>query len=758
MSGSDKEFEGDQGRVWIRAIGKYGDVVRMAIVNPIVAEVLDYFVGVSPSGLLQPHKIIQSALLSVSKVLNSAGQGDPLGQHLRAWHDSDHPQKFRNLAKACLWDLGCGEGYLGRWLSAYGTSYLGIDRSSTLCENANSYEKSPRVEVINDCIEHFFAEMPEKPEPTLVSLIGVLEHCEDPAATLRRVHSFLSIKRLSPKPILIATFDPDFYTRGLPQLNRAKSAITAYEWKQNLSLMDPAKWELLFANNGFHVLEQRPVHLNQLPLSLIESLQALSIGLFSDRSYWVPPRQGPFYFWLLAPKRTPKTTGNQYVLGRRGTRDGMETSYRKGDVIEIVGNLGSAIYTVVEGEAKLECELPGLEPMLFRTKRTFGQMELSQNYVASRMLGSIVAATTNATLDALPLSEVGSALDKDNDFLHKLFVGMLSHLDSIQFKRFISSRKTGSNDAKVITAAPAQIMRNCAAALLQQCADQNHGSDQSRYMSRIVVELNMAKAEGRTRARPLTEAAPRKSVTTEEVIRQFVEQGVIDCFSAPILKQATEIRDGIVTKPFQDDIQRYADNELREGTILHIGLIAAVYLEQKLACKRKERYDLGLLGATISAMLGYEWDENYVTTKRLKESDAASDDGKKKITVPATHRQFREIALAELGGGDPNWAERPEKAIAQRFLIKTRSIFNADQNSTSETHYGLSSLVVVRDVWALFACLLDDVRMWEGGQAVPNSSSSRSSDYARRAEQRHRLIAYFYDCMEYIGAEAGFTT
>jgi len=138
--GSDDIFEGDFAERWVKAMATYGDPIRASIVNPVVAFAADYFVAnpLRPQNR-SPRNIIQQALHSVSLELANA-RYEPNHRPLQQWHADIKRlgELYPHLKKAVVWDLGCGEGYLGRWLASQGASCLGVEPSKALFKHART--------------------------------------------------------------------------------------------------------------------------------------------------------------------------------------------------------------------------------------------------------------------------------------------------------------------------------------------------------------------------------------------------------------------------------------------------------------------------------------------------------------------------------------------------------------------------------------------------------------------------------------------
>jgi Methyltransferase domain len=304
---SDDIFEGEFAARWIKGMGTYGDPIRTSLVNPIVAFVADHFVAnpLRPQDR-SPRNLIQQALYKVADELANATYR-PQDRPLHQWHaDAERlAALYPHLKKSVVWDLGCGEGYLGRWLAAQGATCVGVEPSKPLFTHASA-KATPTTPLFPPTIDEFLKHHARQCldwKPTLMTLIAVLDGCRDPDRTLDQINSFMR-KNLIDIPLLVTTFDPDFFCAGLPKNPVNSGSIRIFETDHPFTMRDPAEWELTFADHNFHVLDQRPIHLDTLPPNLTRYVLDLcrdQILFNADTVDLIAPRQGPFYFWIIAP-------------------------------------------------------------------------------------------------------------------------------------------------------------------------------------------------------------------------------------------------------------------------------------------------------------------------------------------------------------------------------------------------------------------------------------------------------------------------
>src|SRR5262249_51630019 len=136
----------------------------------------------------------------------------------------------------------------------------------------------------------------------------------------------------------------------------------------------------------FSVIEQRPAHISLLPVTIATTLYDQHRAVLGNEGY-VPPRQGPFNFFLIVPRagrRTEDVDTIDWLGSIVAPVEHLPTKDKS--PIELQGNLMSRIHFIREGEAQFICD-PANINMSFEKNQIFGQLELSGNYVAGRVFG-----------------------------------------------------------------------------------------------------------------------------------------------------------------------------------------------------------------------------------------------------------------------------------------------------------------------------------------------------------------------------------
>ena len=751
---SDDVIEGARAEAWHEEIGRYGDPLRMILVNKLIARALDHFGGHhGRDRIARPHQLIQQCIAALP--VSPSDRIDAQVPQLVAAHEDKATlaAEFPSLAGTTLLDLGSGNGYLGGWLSTLGVRYVGVEPSAELNEAARSDERLAGASLFEQSMRHFCENdlYPHAEPPTLISIIGVIDHLADPEASLRALFDFLARRNWLNVPVIAATFDPDFFVPSLPTRDFVQQTSAPYGVKETLGIRDPAAWEEVFVNSNFHLLEQRPLHISGLPDALVGHLHAVNARHFagdpSDErddegnvGARVPARQGPFYFWLLCPRdvaieRRERAMGSEFSL-----EPVQHEAFEREEVLSVVGNLGPRVYRLIEGSAYFASFETGR--MDFERGMLFGQLEASCNYVSSRVLGTLVACA-GARIETVESREVLGHLARSGRFPDQLFLSLLGHLDSVQFRPFVSAKRGGDRRSTVLAgmAYDWRFVRNIAACLLQASAVAVEDPLSHGYRSRIFIELG----ENEICNFIYGGDADRESDKLLEILPELVQANVIDSFSAYLLERSGA----------EDDIAELGDIPKETCSPLHIGWQAARFVDHHFPTPDAQGLaeDIHHLALAISAYLGSTADRDSFKTE-FANMNAAEKRAKKETggrsraatrAQPRTDDQRCEYVL------DLVHCEGENRQRLRHFLRTLRAGFNYNEKRDFAREHGLSSFIVVRDVWALIACVLDRSDMW--------SSSARKDKpvtYMVQAKQRPRIIAYLQECVAHAGLRSGF--
>lgn len=758
---SDDVFSGPRAQAWCNAIGLYGDPLRMIVVNKLVARALNHFgkKGARQS-LAQPHTLILESIAALP-VDAKVPIEDQVPDLVEAHTDTAKlANEFPTLAGTGLLDLGSGSGHLGGWLSTLGVRYIGVEPSAELHLAAQQDPRliETRAQLFQATLRGFCESNLDDflEAPTLISIIGVLEHVSAPENDMRALFNCLARRDWLKVPVLVATFDPDFFLPGLPIRDFVKQEAAHYGHSELLGVRDPAVWEELFMNSDFHLLEQRPLHVSGLPASLSSHIQALHERLFQavDTSpkrrhlgapvagVRMPPRQGPFYFWLLCPRDVNiQREASSEVSGADPKPDRLE-KFARDEALSVVGNIGPRVYQLKEGSAFFES--PETGRMDFGKDALFGQLETSCNYVSSRVLGALTASAGSQILTTSS-STVLRNLTSSSRFADELFLTLLHHLSAVQFVPFTSTRKSNSTLAsRVVTGSRygPQFVSNVAACLLQFSANTVASPLTGSYRSRILVELSpdeLAKFVFGPNAK-------READKLLSIFRELVQANVIDSFSAYALEHS-----GAQTTL---DTDHSCENDVGP---LHIGWQAARLLFCCFDMRNGDGpvSDVRDIALAISAYLGSHSDRDEVKNElyeqnqsELRSHGQVRAAGKAKTqTMPRTIARWRAhvVSLIE--------CTEEDRGRVRLFLDVLHQAFNHQEKGSFAREHGLSKFMVIRDVWALLACLLDEGNMWN----TARRQVKPVSEYIRQTEQRPRIIAYVQECVAHVARRSGLT-
>ena len=752
MLDTDDVIVGQRAKAWCKVIGGYGDPHRMIVVNKLVACVLNHFGGEGGrERIAKPHALIQKCManLSAAEIKPIEAQVQDL---VNAHKDTcSWTAEFPSLKGTSLLDLGSGNGYLGGWLSTLGVRYTGVEPSADLHQAAKGDRRLAEASLFQATIRHFCENDSDQlvEAPTLISIIGVIDQLADPEDSMRSLFDLLARRKWLHVPVLVATFDPDFFLPGLPIRDFVLQTAAHYGVTEPLGIRDPAAWEELFVSSGFHLLEQRPLHISGLPPALSAHLHALHECIFASNASAfdgeaggerttmarVPPRQGPFYFWLLCPRNV---SIERRVAGATALVPSYVERVAKDVPLSVIGNLGVRVFRLIEGSAFFDS--PETGPMFFCRNDIFGQLEASCNYVASRILGTL-ATSADSRFETTESRKILSHLETSSSFSDELWLSLLRHLISVQFAPYISGQRSDKLRNKVLTGSYSRShVRNIAACLLQEAAKMVPDASSHGYRSRILVEIDV----DQIRKFIYGHRANREAESLlMEILSELVQSNVIDSFSAYRLEESN-------AQEKIEDLEDKTENRLEP---LHIGWQTARFIHHCFLLHEAEQPFIRLAQA-ISAFLGSPIDSESFQTEWKKDNQSAIND----------HQMVG-------GGGRPKTRPMPKYPKALRnhvvdlvqcseeecerlrcFLDKLRWGFTYHhKNKEFSEKYGLSRFVVVRDIWALLACLLDKGDMWNTG----SKKRKEAKDYMSQKEQKPRIIAYIQECIAYAGRQSG---
>ena len=235
-------------RAWTTTCGAFGDYWRMSLVNPLVLR-LALSVKAEDGGAIPLH-----AGLAAQRVSLNSGSED----ELREWHKRSSSSD-EALDGIQILDLGCGEGYLGRWLRCKGASYVGVDASSKLIQSARqlvkprsrgSQGRSRNASPLPECqfLEadldgpKFQLDLAVRPDLVIGNIL--LDHLASPGAVLDYVSQLL-VGDSKTRYALFVTLNPDYF-----ELQETEDDLGALEssWRS-----DERKAQVTISSCGMNV-------------------------------------------------------------------------------------------------------------------------------------------------------------------------------------------------------------------------------------------------------------------------------------------------------------------------------------------------------------------------------------------------------------------------------------------------------------------------------------------------------------------------
>lgn len=357
---------------WAGAVEPFGDLWRRVLVNPVILHL-------STQGL--------SAYEGLNAVRKMAHEfSDALA--LTEWYRSHEPD-VRDLR---VLDLGCGEGWLGRWLTPHGAKYLGLDGSDSLISKATAAAQGTPSEKIrfsqinlsgDSDLSMLDTTVEWLGQADLVTAIVVLEHLEDPVPSLRRLSKRFAGGGSSARFLAIC-LNPPFFERHGKKLNRSEAprpshaCIDSIGHEVDCIFRCEREMLRLFRDSRLIVEYSAPLH---FPPAYEQSiLQASSMGLAPFHAFVArPERRGD----AVSPSELDDLlTSNKFlslIQGDEHQRDTMRRqigllerrSFPAGEEIVRAHNLGGDVFVVLSGEAVLDA--PGGLPL--RRGETFGELE-----------------------------------------------------------------------------------------------------------------------------------------------------------------------------------------------------------------------------------------------------------------------------------------------------------------------------------------------------------------------------------------------
>lgn len=310
-------------------------------------------------------------------------------------------------------DLGCGEGYLGRWLARMGVECVGIDGSDKLIKKSKERNKKNKVtllkanldktEDLKNLSQQLADHIGNTNEKILVTMVALLDHLHNPQALFDELSNILKNKNKT--WLLVVTLNHQFYGK------------TVLPEKQEVTIKHPSKdeyievpvlfreksdYETIFRNSRFHVVDfasPRQPH----------------------EYYEVEPKEAPpFNIWLLRPDKRGKFENTNNALNKSRLLSNMQDlrghlpsqlefiEFESKEQIIYPHNLGGDIYVVTAGDASLRIHGRGARP--FQPGEILGDLETWDHH-PSYYSFPVHAGSDGCTVARIPAGTWESILD-----------------------------------------------------------------------------------------------------------------------------------------------------------------------------------------------------------------------------------------------------------------------------------------------------------------------------------------------------------
>lgn len=394
-------------KAWLSTAQNNGDIYRQFLVNPVIH-------GLLSTGGTNTASPIHRAL---STWYRDHGEDSMDPKQQGKWYENWH---LKNVDSVSLLDLGCGEGYRGRWLSRANVPYVGVDVSKGLLKKASATKYSRFVDRDLDEINALKGVWTDRLPPNWIFAITVLDHLEHPNLLLASIAEQYDCGHCG--KMLVVTCNPSFYGKAAnaKQPTKVKIAtIGASGGAVTVFLRSRSEMRRLFRDAGFHIIDEASPHLP----SQISPLRDFDSSEF-NLAY------PPLNFWLLGIHSTKRQTVSPAELKEwaielgsdRGkfdsTRSLLKDLYghhkelawrtlRPGEIVLGAHNAGGRIFVVKEGLFEFnsahsadskgqQTSSPGR--WSFKAGEMFGELELSHGHEQSEWL---YTATVSAIKDGV---------------------------------------------------------------------------------------------------------------------------------------------------------------------------------------------------------------------------------------------------------------------------------------------------------------------------------------------------------------------
>lgn len=675
-------FSGANAQHWVARIGAGGDLVRTHIVKPVIASILQY--KREPDTSLRTSWLCDQPLRRtfLREALVQSFRGECSALDIQGRH---------------IFDIGCGEGFLGRWASGCGIFYTGVDPEPDLITYAkkNNIEQQYHEFAI-DMIDSCAIDRPVD----LITIISVLEYCGDLNRTLTVLRKNLTALGLDDTPVYVATLDPDFFK---PKEFEGTGDQKIRGHYLDASIYSPIEIEKAFVSAGFHILEQAPTVISTMPKNLqkylFEEYKELPL-VANTRHELLLPSQGPFYHWLLLP--------GKYAVG--GT-----IRYAPGERIALKANMLGSVSRVVSGSAAMKNDNLGIY-FEFNKNRYFGQMELDESYYSSRLLADVT--TRNGCLaEHIPYRDARAILEKSHDTTSRMFYDILYFFSTTRFDNYISGSRSASDDKTLIF--PDFDTNRKMLSTVASCILKKYSSIERDLSS---TDINIYPRPVRYSEKELLfdiyrDDKDRREPPARRALKCLRAYGVLDVYNISDYSHLFRALNGLQMSDLEDTyeeiIRKAPDLPMTLANVL-ASILDKNYSDIDIDSIKDLSGDLQF-SAAVNLFFGQQECKSVFDFYAGRRPEA---------NYLKTHGERRPLlgqAIAKQIAS--SWGlEQNDTSYVEEVLNAVRNVFTFHRSGSD-----LSSYIMLRDTWALFACIDDAVDLVASpGNSVPSYPDAKA--------------------------------
>lgn len=551
-------------------------------------------------------------------------------------------------------DLGCGEGYLGRWLNKMGADYTGVDCSPTLINTGKSRAttsaggqkikkaakskamdkgdaRTPRYDLFAEDVEDVTklesVLFPAKGDARSFDLIvcGILiEHLTVPHKLL----SWISA-HYPDTPLLLFTLNPDYFLdypgertrhemRECPQLINAHISSAA-DTEVDVFFRIKEQVDELLRDCRYHSIESTPLYFDGHHAPPREPRQAVA-PFHCHYARPLPPRYCGKKEILAAIEQIAQGENKTLQEWERKTlRDSWSllelVDYRPRETVMWPHNIGGDLFYVVSGTLELQ---PGIGlPILFGPDSLLGDLETGDAKLSGYYIYPVVVADESARVLRIPASVSAKLIAGASGIAPSLFRGLRDRLSIAVWEMNCRTRNQASVSAK------------------RKKESKSSGLVNFRDADRV-ARILLAASESERRAEKAVHRSPaglRVLIDTQNihrlarlnlsqgsqplypVLHLLTALGVVDGFSGTALKRNRQIITNLYKKEWELLVVDSADKFLAgNGTALlsaesrsQLNKILKSELESEKGALQFEHQMSRAQGAIPDPQVGQEW-------------------------------------------------------------------------------------------------------------------------------------------------------